>query len=136
MDVYGTDIKSDFNFNNGDLELVNGTDNLGQAVVNRLNTDLGFYDWCYTNYGGDLSNVYGMVNENALEYLRVEVESILHQDPRIKSLTCTCSKDEPQSVYLELDILPINNDEVVSLNLVIQDDLIVMIDDKYTDVKI
>ena len=134
VDVYGTDIKSDFSFSNGDLNLVSNTDNIGQAIVNRLNTDLGFYDWCYSNYGGNLSNVYDMQNnDNALEYLRVEVESILHQDPRIKELTCNCTKDDPQTIYVELDILLINSDEVVTLNFVIQDDLIVKLDTEGID---
>lgn len=137
MDVYGIDIKSDFNFNNGDLELVDGIDNLGQAIINRLNTYKGFYDCFYTNYGGDLSKIYGMQNNtNALEYLRIEIESILRQDHRIKEITCECTKEDPQIVNVELDILPINKDEIVTLNFVIKDNLIVMLDNKYMDVRI
>ena len=137
MDVYGTDIKSDFKFDNGDLELVNGTDNLGQAIINRLNTYKGFYDSFYTNYGGDLQKIYGMENNtNALEYLRIEIESILRQDPRIKEITCECTIEDPQTVNAELEILPISKDEIVTLNLVIQDNLIVMIDEKYMEVKL
>lgn len=137
MDVYGTDIKSNFNFNNGDLELVDGTDNLGQAIINRLNTYKGFYDYFYANYGGDLSKIYGMQNNtNALEYLRIEIESILQQDHRIKEITCECTKEDPQTVNVELDILPINKDEIVILNFVIKDNLIVMLDNKYMDVRI
>ena len=137
MDIYGTDIKLDFNFNNGDLELVSGTDNLGQAIINRLNTYKGFYDCFYTNYGGDLQKIYGMENNtNSLEYLRIEIESILLQDPRIKEITCECTKENTQTVNAELEILPISKDEIVTLNLVIQDDLIVLIDDKYMEVKL
>ena len=137
MDVYGVDIKNDFNFNNGDLELINGIDNLGQSIINRLNTYKGFYDSFYTNYGGNLQKIYGMDNNtNALEYLRIEIESILRQDPRIKEITCECTKEDPQTVNAELEILPISEDEIVTLNLVIQDDLVVVMDDKYMDVKL
>ena len=137
MDVYGTDIKNDFNFDDGDLELVNGADNLGQAIINRLNIYKGFYDSFYTNYGGDLQKIYGMQNNsNALEYLRIEIESILQQDPRIKEITCECTKEAPQIVNVELEILPIIKNEIVTLNLVIQDNLIVLIDEKYMDVRI
>ena len=66
MDVYGVDIKNDFNFNNGDLELINGIDNLGQSIINRLNTYKGFYDSFYTNYGGNLQKIYGMDNMDIL----------------------------------------------------------------------
>lgn len=137
MDVYGTDIKSSFSFNNGDIELVSGTSNLGQACVNRLNTDTGWYDWCYTVYGGDLFSIFGMKNNtNSLEYLKIEIEYILQQDPRIKEITANCTKETPKTVGVELKILPISKDEIVTLNLVIQEDLIVMLKDEYMDVRI
>lgn len=137
VDIYGTDIKSDFSFSNGDLNVVSNTTNMGQAIVNRLNTDLGFYDWCYTRYGGDLFGIFGMKNNsNSLQYLKIEIESILSQDPRIQKVSANCSKETPKTVYVELDILPIGSDEIVSLNLVITDDLIVMLDDRYEDVRI
>ena len=135
-DVYGTDIKSSFNFSNGDLELVSGTFNLAQACVNRLNTNTGFYDWCYTGYGGDLFKVFGMKNNaNGLEYLRIEIESILQQDPVIREVTANCSKEDSKTVNVELNILTVGEDEIVTLNLVIQDDLIVKLntDDNNTD---
>lgn len=129
MDVYGTDLKSNFNFSNGDIELVSGTLNLGQACVNRLNTDTGWYDWCYMVYGGDLFGVYGMKNNsNSLEYLKIEIESTLRQDPRIREVTANCSKENPKTVNVELTILTISKDEIVTLNLVIQDDLVVKLD--------
>lgn len=127
-DVYGTDIKDSFSFSNGDLELVSGTSNLGQAIVNRLNTDKDFYDWCYTNYGGDLFSIFGMKNNNNfLEYLKIEIESILSQDPRIRRVNANCSKETPKIINVELNVLPIGKDEIVTLNLVIQDDLVLKI---------
>lgn len=125
----GNDIKSSFSFSNGDLDLVSGTVNLGQAIVERLNTDKGFYDWCYTQYGGDLFNIFGMKNNtNTLEYLRIEIESILQQDPRIREITANCSKEDPKTIGVELNVLTIGSDEIVTINLVITDDLIVKID--------
>lgn len=133
-DVYGVDIKDSFTFSNGDLELVSGTVNLGQAIVNRLNTDKGFYDWCYTQYGGNLFSIFGMKNnQNTLEYLKIEIESILQQDPRIKEVTANCSKENPKTINVKLDVLTINSNEINTLNLVIQDDLIVKLDTEGID---
>ena len=36
----GTDIKADWSFTDGDINLVSGRSNLGQAIVNRLKADL------------------------------------------------------------------------------------------------
>lgn len=137
MSVFGCDFKSSWSFSNGDLELVSDSDNMGQAIVNRLNTDLDFYDWCYTNYGGDLFSIFGMKNTtNTLEYLRIEIESILQQDPRIREVIANCSKEDPKTIGVELNVLTIGSDEIVTINLVITDNLIVMLDDKYMDVRI
>ena len=128
--MLGTDFKN-FEIQNGDLLTVADINNLAQACVNRLNTDKGFYYWCYNRYGGDLFSVFGMQNNNnSLEYLRVEIESILQQDPRIKEVSANCSKESRNEVYVELYILAIGEDEIISLNLVIQDDLIVKITDE------
>lgn len=126
--MFGRDIKNNWNFINDDLETVSNKLNLAQAIINRLNTDLGFYDWCYTQYGGNLSNVFGMKNNsNTLEYLRIEIESTLQQDPRIRVVNANCSKEDSKTVSVELNVLTIGSDEIVTINLIIQDDLKVQI---------
>lgn len=126
--MFGRDIKNNWNFINGDLETVSDKLNLAQAIINRLNTDLGFYDWCYTQYGGNLSNVFGMKNNsNTLEYLRIEIESTVQQDPRIRVVNANCSKEDSKTVGVELNVLTIGSDEIVTINLIIQDDLKVQI---------
>lgn len=127
--MLGTDFKN-FEIENGDLLTVSDIDNLAQACINRLNTQPDFWDWCYDNYGGNIDSVFGMKNNsNSLEYLRIEVEHILQQDPRIKSISADCTKESGNEVYVELDILAVGNDEVISINLVITDDLIVKLND-------
>ena len=122
--MLGTDIKNTWNFINGDLEIVDGTINLAQAIINRLNTDKGFYDWCYINYGGDLFSIFGMKNNlNSLEYLRIEIESILQQDPRLRGVIVNCSKKDLKTINVELKVLTVGSDEIITLNLVITDDL-------------
>lgn len=129
MDIYGNDINNSFTFSNGDIDIISGTQNLAQSIINRLNTDKSFYNWCYTQYGGNLFNIFGMKNnQNSLEYLRIEIESILQQDPRIREVTANCSKEDSKTVGVELNVLTIGSDEIVTLNLVITDDLIIKID--------
>lgn len=137
MSVYGCDFKSNWNFINGDLEVVSDSANIGQSIVNRLSTELDFYDWCYVKYGGDLYKIFGMKNNTkSMEYLRIEIEYILNQDPRIKELEVKCTKTNTKTVTVRLDILPIGKDEIVTINLVITDGLIVMIYDENADVRI
>lgn len=134
MDVYGKDIKDTWTFIDGDLETVESTTNIGQACVNRLNTDKRWYDWAYANYGGDLFTVFGMKNnEHSLEYLRIEISSILQQDPRIRDIDVTCTKNSARTVDVELKILPVMKDEIITLNLVITDDLVVQLDTDIQD---
>lgn len=127
--MLGTDIKDTWDFVNGDLEIVYGTVNLAQSIINRLNTDKGFYNWCYINYGGDLFNIFGMKNNtNNLEYLRIEIESILSQDPRLREVIVNCNKKDPKTISVELKVLTVGSDEIITLNLVITDDLKVQLD--------
>lgn len=128
--MLGTDFKN-FEIEDGDLLLVSDIDNLAQACINRLSTQPDFYDWVYENYGGDLNSIFGMENNsNNLEYLRIEIEHILQQDPRIKSISATCTKKVSNEVNVELDILTIGNEEIISMNLIITDDLKVKLNDK------
>lgn len=128
--MLGTDLKN-FEIEDGDLLLVSESDNLAQACINRLSTPSNFYDWMYVNYGGGLNSIFGMKNNsNSLEYLRIEIEHILQQDPRIKSISATCTKEMPNEVDVELDILTIGSNEIISMNLIITDDLKVKLNDK------
>jgi hypothetical protein len=126
MDIYGTDINSDFTFTNGDINLVSGTQNLGQAICNRLNSDLTTYDTFYPRYGGNLFEWFGEWNTpNIHEYIKIEIESILDQDPRIASVEATVNKNDNKTAGVTLEVTPVGSEEIVTLNLVIQEDLIV-----------
>ena len=127
-DIYGTDINSDFSFTDGDINLVSGTNNLAQAVCNRLNSNLNTYEIFYTEYGGNLLEWLGeQNNSNIQEYIRIEIESILMQDPRITSIEATVTKEDSKTVLIDLKVLPVGSDEIVTLNLIIQEDLWVQI---------
>ena len=130
VDVFGTDIQSNWNLNsNGDLNTVTGESNLGQAIVNRLNSDLDTYDLFYAKYGGDLFTHMGDLNIPTIhEYIRIEIETILEQEPRIRQMQCTVEKNDTKSVLVTLNIVPVGADEVVELNLILGNDTIILLD--------
>ena len=133
-DIFGNDIKSDWNFTNGDINLVSGKSNLGQAICNRLNANLNTYDIFYARYGGNLLDYLGESNSpNIHEYIKIEIESILGQDPRIQSSEATVSSIDSTTIEVELKIKTIGRDEIVTLNLIIQDDLMVQINPNVGD---
>ena len=122
IDVYGTDIQRDWQFTDGDLETVSEQANLGQAIINRLNTDDDWYTQFYTRYGGRLHEHFGDFNHPTIhEYIKIEVEDILSQDPRIQQVNCTVNKTTSNSVECNLKIRVIGSDELMELNLVINE---------------
>ena len=122
-DVYGTDLNKRWTFTNGDVDLVNGSINLGQAIVNRLNAGLETYDIFYAKYGGVLLEHLGDLNHpNIHEYMRIEIESILEQEPRIQNLECTVNKINPKTVECNLKVTVVGSDKIDEYNLVINDD--------------
>lgn len=113
VDVYGTDINSNWSFSDGDINLVTDKANLGQAIVNRLKADLTTFIF-YNRYGGNLFEHFGDKNNpNIHEYIKIEVESICKQDPRIKQVESTVTKTDSETITLDLKLLTISSDEIV-----------------------
>lgn len=123
-DIFGADIDSSWIFVDGDIQLTKGKENLGQAISNRLMADEDQYSDFYIRYGGRLFDHFGDLNHPTIhEYIRIEIEDILSQDPRIKEINeCTVNKINSSAVECNLKIKPIGSDEILSLNLVINDD--------------
>ena len=123
IDIYGTDIKSDWSFTNGDINLVTGSTNLGQAIKNRLESDLDTYDLFYLEYGGELFEHFGDLNNPRIhEYIRIEVEHILDQEPRIDNLECTVNKTDRNTIECNLRVKPVQSERIDEFNLVINED--------------
>lgn len=136
MDIYGTDINSNWNFTNGDINLVSDTTNLGQAIINRLNSDTDTYDMFYLRYGGELFEHMGDLNqENIHEYIRIEVEHILLQDPRIQNIECEVNKTDTNTIRCDLKIRTIASDDIVAFNLILSPDTPILIstENEYSD---
>ena len=122
-DIYGADVNKSWTFTNGDIDLVDDSINLGQAIVNRLNAGLETYDIFYQKYGGVLLEHLGDLNHPHIhEYMRIEIESILTQEPRIANFECTVNKTDSNSVECNLKVSVVGSDEVNEYNMVISDD--------------
>ena len=122
--MLGVDIDRSWSFNeNGDLNLVKGESNLGQAILNRLLADIDTYDIFYAKYGGKLGDELGEWNhQNIHEYIKIEIESILSQDPRLMEINCTVDKISSEAVECTLNVVIINSNDSIEYNLVISND--------------
>ena len=117
----GTDIQRNWEIIDGDIQLVSDKNNLGQAILNRLLADKDFYNMFYLNYGSNISEYYGEKNNpNIKEYIRVEVETTLVQDPRIQGARCEVVSYTNEQIELRVTVLTYENDEL-SYNLVISE---------------
>ena len=112
----GTDIKSDWDFTDGDLNITNGDDNIKQAIINRVNCYDGEYQEFYYEYGSVLSNYFGFQkNTTTLEFMKIELERVLLQDPRIQEFDLDLEyTDDGVCVYLSINL----NGANVDLNFV------------------
>ena len=109
----GTDISSTWEFSKGDLVLVNHTDNMRQAIKNRLSCPLDYLD--YDNYGSDIhSFLGGRKNDTVLDFLKIEIETRLIQDPRIQDFEVTTYIKEDDNVGIDIEV---NFDEDMDLSM-------------------
>ena len=126
----GTDIKSDWKFANGDLVLVDNDANLTQAILNRLNCEYDSLDTYYFEYGTDLSSFLGFKREEAtLEFIKIEVEATLEQDPRLPDFDIEAEYGDKGEVLLHI-LINFNEDSDLSISLVINEDGTVSITDE------
>ena len=124
LEQLGVDINRNWSFNaDGDLILIKNEFNLGQAILNRLLAESDTYDIFYAKYGGNLGDELGELNHpNIHEYIKIEIERILSQDPRISEITCTVDKIDSDSILCDLNVKVNNSSDVLEFNLVIGND--------------
>lgn len=116
----GADLNSNWEFKDGDLQLVENKDNLIQSILNRLNCDYDGLDLFYYEYGSVISSFLGWKkSDETLEYIKLEVESALEQEPRLTDFNVEVSYNKVGKVVIELYI--VYDDETdFSLSLVLE----------------
>ena len=120
--MIGTDISSDWTFTeHGDLELISDENNLVQSIINRLGCWLNSLDLYYLEYGSIFLSFLGWKREQGtLDFMRLEIQNTLRQDPRIDDydLKIEFNSDGGVDVFMDLNV----NDDNVMVNLVISSD--------------
>ena len=128
MDL-GTDIKTEWVFADGDLVLIREEDNLLQAVANRLSCYQPNLEVFYQLYGGFLVNYLGRKRKpELLEFMKIEVDTIVSQDPRINDFETELSFNDNMGVDIHLTVFQ-DEDEDISLNLVLNGEGVVEVAD-------
>jgi len=101
----GIDLRSDFTFSDGDVVLVEYSDNLVQAVVNRLNTELDELDLFYESYGSVLSSFFGWRRtDETLGFVKAEVDNVLSMESRLDSFVSTVEYADNGSLVVRLSL--------------------------------
>lgn len=119
---FGVDFNNDWSFNSdGDLNIVSYDDNIIQAVVNRLNTELDELFVFYEGYGSVLKSFLGWkATENTLSLMKLEIDTVLNQDPRLNDFETSVNYIGEGKV--RINIIVYNYNEVdVEFNLVLDE---------------
>ena len=116
----GTDLNSNWEFKDGDLEIVENKDNLIQSILNRLNSSYDSLDLFYYEYGSVLSNFFGWKqSDETLEFIRLEVESTLEQEPRLNEFYVEVSYNKVGKILIDLYV-KYDEDSDFDLSLVLE----------------
>ena len=117
----GADLNSNWEFKDGDLQLVENKDNLVQAILNRLNSDYDCLDLFYYDYGSVLTGFLGWKkSDESLEFIRLEIEDTLEQEPRLNNFSVEVSYSKGK-VLIEIYIV-FDDESDFSLSLVLEKD--------------
>ena len=71
-------------------------------------------------------------NPNIHEYIKIEVESICKQDPRIKQVESTVTKTDSETITLDLKLLT-SSDEIIRYNLILNSDNSIFINENSSE---
>ena len=127
--LFGTDINNNWEFDeHGDLVVIKNKDNVGQAISNRLRTQLNELDLFYAGYGSFLTQFLGWKkNDSTLEFMRLEIETRLAGEPRLSGYSVRLEYTD-NGVQIDMDLVLNDDDNVsVSESLVLTDDGIAVV---------
>lgn len=128
----GTDIDSKWEVVDGDLKLVEESENVVQSMTNRLNTPNGNMQIYYYNYGSFLRPLLGeVIDKVTLDFIGIEIKNTLLQDPRLQNVDVDIQYENKK---LKTYINCVFNDESdLSESLVITEDGILKLFDVEND---
>lgn len=109
-EVFLTDISlvnGQFQFNNGDVAIVSGRDNLKQAISNRITTDHGDLIH-HGNYGANLGRLKGSLNGPSRSMVAASyVEEALGDENRIQAINSIKATSQGDRLNIVGEVIPI-----------------------------
>ena len=120
----GVDFSSSYEFQDGDLVLVEDKENITEAIGNRLNTEYDSMSEYYNIYGSLLRGFLGDPSDDrTLDFIQLEVESVLQQDPRLEGANVEVYRTDTTGQLIIMINNVYNDDEELELNLVLNEDM-------------
>lgn len=122
MDL-GTDINKEWTLTeSGDLKIISGTDNVAQAIANRLSCTVNSLNLYYTQYGSMLFSFLGWRrNQRTLDFMEIEIGNRLSQEPRVRDYDISLGySDDHGGVDIDLHLI-VGDGESLDLNLVLDE---------------
>lgn len=118
---FGADFQADYNFVDGDLQLIEDKENIVQSIQNRLNCMTDFYSLFYAEYGGYLHNFHGWKRtQETLNFMKVEITKTLQQDPRFTDIQVDLEFGDEGVINMQV-LLHYDDDSDLSMSFVISD---------------
>lgn len=115
----GVDLNSDMDFHDGDIILCKYDDNLVQAIVNQLNTDLNELFLFYRDYGSVFASFLGWrATDETLHYMKSEISLILDKENRVQDYEIDLKYTSEGNVKIELVLKP-NMNYTINADLVL-----------------
>lgn len=109
----GVDIDSSFTFKDGDIQLSKYDENLVQAVINRLKTNLNELDIFYEEYGSILTNFFGWkATEKTLDYMTTEISVALSNESRLNDFEIEIEYLQNGKIKINLVLVTVANSTV------------------------
>ena len=127
---YGVDISSHFNFKDGDIQLAEYSENIGQAIANRLNTFQDSLDLFYYDYGSFFTSYFGWRRrQSTLDLMKVELDLTLREDPRVNDFETELEFGETvNSVVIKIRLY--DNGVETDLNYVLTDEGVELVEEE------
>ena len=124
----GVDIDSSFQFHDGDLLLAEYDENLVQAVINKLNTNLEELELFYEGYGSIFTSFLGWrTTEETKHYMKTEIATVLRKEPRLSSFDINLEYTDIGTLKINLDLYTTDG-SILESNLVLGADGIVEVE--------
>lgn len=124
----GVDINSSFQFKDGDLILAEYEDNLVQAIINKLTTNINELDLFYEEYGSILPTFLGWkANDRTIQYMTTEITTVLSKETRLDQFEVDVEYAGDGTIKINL-VLYTTSRDIIESNLVLGADGIIEVE--------